>query len=272
MRFTVLTPTYNRAHTLGRVYGSLCAQTFHDFEWVIVDDGSTDRTRELVAPWKPFFAIRYFWKPNGGKHTAVNLGVSLAEGEFILIFDSDDRCVPDALERFDHHWRQIPHPSRFACLVAACSTPEGRPLSEPYPSEYVDAHSLEETLRYGAGGERWGIVRTDVLRQFPYPEGERYAIEALVWNRIARKYAIRFLNESLRIYYPTSGGIADTGMELLASSPRATLTYYGELFLSPIPLRLRLKAGANFCRFAVLAAGSKLSSVWRRLSGSSQIL
>src|SRR2546423_7154708 len=120
MRFTVLTATYNRAHLLPRVYESLCAQTFRDFEWVIVDDGSTDGTRELVSSWHEDFPIRYFWKPNGGKHTAVNLGVQEAAGQFIVILDSDDRLIPDTLERLDYHWKQIPDPRQFAFLVCLC--------------------------------------------------------------------------------------------------------------------------------------------------------
>src|SRR5579883_1323984 len=116
MRFTVLTPTYNRVGYLGRVYESLCAQTFRDFEWIIVDDGSTDGTQELVSSWKPFFPIRYTWKPNGGKHTAVNVGVAMAAGEFTLILDSDDHCIPHTLERLDYHWKQISNPERFAVL------------------------------------------------------------------------------------------------------------------------------------------------------------
>src|SRR5438132_2378770 len=120
MRVTVMAPTYNRGHTLRVVDERLCSQTFQDFEWVIVDDGSTDGTGDLVATWKPFFPIRYFWKPNAGKHTAMNIGVSRAAGELVLFFDSDDRCIPSALERFDYYWRQIPDPSRFANFSCLC--------------------------------------------------------------------------------------------------------------------------------------------------------
>src|SRR5579884_1059571 len=134
LRFTVLTATYNRAYCLPRVYQSLCAQTFRDFEWVIVDDGSTDGTKELVASWKSsFFPIRYFWKPNAGKHTAINLGVLQAKGELTLILDSDDPCIPTALERFDFHWRQIPNPEKFANLSCLCARPDGSIVGKPYP-------------------------------------------------------------------------------------------------------------------------------------------
>ena len=90
MRFTVCTPTFNRAHTLDRVYDSLMAQTFKDFEWVIIDDGSSDRTKELVSEWQSEapFPIRYEFQKNQGKHIAVNLGAQLAAGElFLVVFD-----------------------------------------------------------------------------------------------------------------------------------------------------------------------------------------
>src|SRR5260370_20275536 len=90
MRFTVLTATYNRAHLLGDTYQSLCAQIFRDFEWLIIDDGSTDGTRGLVSSWKPFFPILYFWKLNSGKHTALILAGKLAAVEFIPELDSHE--------------------------------------------------------------------------------------------------------------------------------------------------------------------------------------
>lgn len=124
MRFTVLTPTYNRSHLLSRAFNSLCAQTFRDFEWLIVDDGSTDDTEKLVRLWKAFFPIRYFWKPNGGLHTALNFGVACAQGEFITELDSDDECIPTALERFDHHWTATrPRPLRWPRMHLPRSKP-----------------------------------------------------------------------------------------------------------------------------------------------------
>lgn len=269
MRFTVLTPTFNRAHTLGVVYESLCAQTFRDFEWVIADDGSTDGTRELVASWKPFFPIQYLWQPNRGKHTAMNLGVSAASGEFVLFFDSDDRCIPTALERFDYHWRQIPDPSRFANLSCLCCRPDGSIVGEPYPAPYIDAYSYADQLRH-RNVERWGINRTDVLRQFPWPEEERYAPESLVWNRMSRKYAARFINEALRIYEPNTSGISATVTRLRISSPRTTLLYYRELALSPAPLGLRLRGAINYFRFAAIEGRRRIGRMFRAPSQSSQ--
>lgn len=103
--FTVFTPTYNRWHTLHRVYYSLSSQTFKDFEWLIVDDGSTDDTKNLVQNWqkKSKFTIRYYYQPNLGKTAALNRGVKLALGKLFLILDSDDGCIPKALEKFKYY-------------------------------------------------------------------------------------------------------------------------------------------------------------------------
>src|ERR1700736_1708087 len=90
--FTVFTPTYNRAHTLHRVFNSLKAQSFRDFEWVLVDDGSTDNTEELAELWikTADFPIRYFWQKNSGKHIAYNFGIREARGQMFAVLDSDD--------------------------------------------------------------------------------------------------------------------------------------------------------------------------------------
>src|SRR2546426_9569929 len=98
--FTVFTASYNRRTTLPRVYESLAKQTFKDFEWVIVDDGSIDDTCELVETWskESWFPIRYFYQENQGQQSAYNHGVAEAKRMFVLPLDSDDACVPHALE------------------------------------------------------------------------------------------------------------------------------------------------------------------------------
>jgi glycosyltransferase involved in cell wall biosynthesis len=263
MRFTVITPTYNRVHTLNRVYESLVQQTFTDFEWLVIDDGSSDGTDALVSRFKESasFPIRYEWKPNGGKHTAMNLGVKLAAGEFVLFLDSDDRCTANALERFDHHWKLIPNPEKFSTLASLCKTPDGKLVGNPYEADVVDAYTLADQLRVRGAAERWGINRTDVLREFLFPEGERFVPEALVWNRIARKYAARFVNEALRIYYyePTGDTLSAKTVGIRACSPKATLAYYRELYQSPVPPRLRIRAALNWLRFRThKLAGTRL--------------
>ena len=205
-RFTVFTPTYNRAHTLAGVYSSLEAQTFRDFEWLIVDDGSTDGTGALVKQWQTQarFPIRYRWQGNRGKHVAFNAGVQHAKGELFLPLDSDDQCVPNALERFHHHWESIPADRRphFSGVTALCKDQHGNLLGTPFPSAITDSNSLEIHYRFHVSGEKWGFHRSDVLREYPFPDlGATYVPESVVWSRIARRYATRFVNDVLRIYF-----------------------------------------------------------------------
>ncbi|MDD5462883.1 MAG: glycosyltransferase family A protein [Methylococcales bacterium] len=205
-RFTVFTPAYNRAHTLPRVYESLKQQTFRDFEWLIVDDGSTDNTKELVEVWQKEnrFPIRYFWQKNAHKKVAFNRGVKEARGELFFCWDSDDAALPEALEIFNQHWRNIPEEERdgFAAVWSLCLDERGNLVGDKFPEDVFDSNTLEIFYRYKVMGEKWGCQRTDVLRQFPFPEDVQGLVtENIVWSAIARNYKTRFINKALRIYY-----------------------------------------------------------------------
>ena len=217
--FTVLTPTFNRAHTLPRVWESLKAQTFDAFEWVVVDDGSSDGTEELVAGWsaQASFPVRYFRQENKGKHVAMNRGVSAAAGELIVSLDSDDACVPEALERLAFHWRSIPEARRKAyyAVVCQCAGLDGRMVADPFPKDVIDGLGLDARYVFKLRGENWGAVRTDLMRATPFPEKpERtYLPESLVWDRLGMRYLARFVNEPLRIYHwePGEGSLGTPG-------------------------------------------------------------
>lgn len=253
MRFTVLTPTYNRAHLLGRSFASLRAQTFRDFEWLIIDDGSTDGTGDLVKSWKADFPIRYYWQHNRGKHTAMNFGLSLAVGELICQLDSDDQCTPRALELFDYHWSKIPTPERFAAVAGLCIDASGQIVGTPYPSNPFDAMNLKQ-LAQAATAERWSAIRADVWRQFPFPEfpGERFIAEGSVWYPMLNRYAVRFINEAVRIYVRGPDGI--TATDWRPHNPRGAFFYYRQLAVLPVPFLDRAKAAINAIRFMPRAA------------------
>jgi glycosyltransferase involved in cell wall biosynthesis len=204
--FTVFTPSYNRAHTLGRVYESLKKQTFRDFEWLIVDDGSTDNTREIVEQWQQenIFPIRYIYQENGHKHIAFGHGVREADGELFLTLDSDDSCEPEALERFKYHWDTI-HPSQqinFSAVTCLCKSIDGKIIGDLFPTNPTDSNSLEMRYKFKIKGEKWGFHRTEVLRGISFYEQMKgsHVPESVFWNQIAVKYQTRFVNEALRIY------------------------------------------------------------------------
>lgn len=206
-KFTVFTPVFNGAATLHRVYESLKVQTFRDFEWLIVDDGSTDNTKELVQQWQKEaeFPIRYYYQKNQGKHIAFNRAVSLANGELFLPLDQDDACVPEALERFWYHWNNIPDHMRanFSGVTCLCKDENGNIVGDKFPQNVMDSDELEMPHRYKVRGEKWGFHRTEVLKEVPFLEVPNvgYMPESIVWNRIALRYKKRFVNEALRIFY-----------------------------------------------------------------------
>ncbi|MEM9510616.1 MAG: glycosyltransferase family A protein [Cyanobacteria bacterium P01_E01_bin.35] len=217
--FTVFTATYNRAHTLSRVFESLQKQdNYHDFEWLIVDDGSTDNTGDLVKQWqqKSMFPIRYFYQENRGKHTAFNRGVREAKGELFLNFDSDDSCVPQALSRFKFHWNAIPEAQRqdFTGVTCLCMDEQEKIVGSRFPFDPTDSDCLEIFYKYKVRGDKWGFHRREVLLKYPFPEitdhhGRRitHIPENIVWKSISRKYKTRFVNEPLRTYFSGSDQI-----------------------------------------------------------------
>ncbi|MES2579547.1 MAG: glycosyltransferase family A protein [Pseudomonadota bacterium] len=209
--FTLFTPTYNRAHTLHRVWDSLQAQTFRDFEWVIVDDGSTDNTQQLIRQWEKLadFPIIYRLQPNLGKHIAFNKGVNLAKSSLFLPIDSDDAFLPDALEKMWYWWQQIPESERhqFTGIVTLCQFENGEVCGNLFHESPLDTNALDLQYKYKKKGETWGFHRTEILKQYPFPSDSavRFVPENIVWDAIASQYKIRCINEPLRIFYQDSG-------------------------------------------------------------------
>ncbi len=222
--FTVFTPTHNRADTLHRVYNSLCQQTFRDFEWLIVDDGSVDKTEYIVTQWQAEakFPIHYHWQANQGKAVAANYAAQKANGILFLPLDSDDACVPTALERFYFHWQSIPEAERqkFSAVTCLCMDENGQLVGTQFPTDIMDSNSAEIWYRYHVQGEKWGFQRTDIMREYLFPTDAagNHIPEGIVWNAIAKKYQTRFVNEILRIYYQKHYNNAQQRRQSLAST------------------------------------------------------
>jgi glycosyltransferase involved in cell wall biosynthesis len=208
--FTVFTPVYNRRDLIYRVWDSLRAQTFRDFEWIIVDDGSADNVAELIAQYarEADFPIIFRTQPNGGKHIAWNRGVELARGELFVSADSDDGFIPTALERFKFWWQSVSEAERqkLSGINVLCQDPgTGAVIGSLYPQSPMLSQNLELAHVHRMSGEKWGVVRTDLLRQIPFPEDaslrRNYLSENYLWLRLARAHQVLCVNEPLRLYY-----------------------------------------------------------------------
>lgn len=249
---SVFTPAYNRAYRLPDLYRSLCSQTSRDFEWVIVDDGSTDNTSALVREWEAEaqFPIRYFSQSNGGKHRAINRGVREAAGELFFIVDSDDRLSPAAIETINRRWQTVKEDSSIGGVSGIRVSPDGAKIGggnfDLIISDFLNIRYKEHIT-----GDMAEVIRTDVMRQFPFPEipGEKFCPEALVWNRIAQKYKMLYAYDGIYICEYLPDGLTAKITKVRMMSPIASMTHYSELSRFRIPLMEKAKAMTNFWRF-----------------------
>ncbi|HVB44080.1 MAG TPA: glycosyltransferase family A protein [Streptosporangiaceae bacterium] len=202
---SVITPTYNRAGTLRDTFGSLCDQHV-PLEWIVVDDGSTDDTARLIgdlAAGSPF-PVYYLRQDHTGAWAAMNRGVAAARGEMTALLGSDDMLMPHALERLTARWAAIGDQARYAGVTGLCVDEAGRAVGDRFPADIVDATWQEMHYRYRPGGEKWGFLRTDTLRDHPFPAGQGF--EAVVWRSIGRRYRTRYVNDVFRVYRTSGAG------------------------------------------------------------------
>lgn len=280
-RLTVCTPTYNRRHTLARVYDSLARQTAGGFEWLVVDDGSTDGTADQVRVWAAAapFAVRYQWQANAGKLAAVRAGAQAAAGELMLVADSDDGFMPDTVNVLLSEWNAVAPEQRDAlCGIAVlCQDSQGRVVGDPYPAGVEESDFAELFFRWHVRGEKWWAVRTVLMRRYTMniPGDMRQIPEGVTWFRMARKYRVRLVNRALRIYYRDP----DVSRLMLTSARRFAPggAYYAHMLLSE-ELRwlsdapgVFLQAAMNYARFS-FHGGIGVPAQWRGLQGPARWL
>ena len=224
-KVTVFTPTYNRAHTLTRLYLSLKNQTCFDFEWLIVDDGSTDNTPQLLDEFckenNPF-TIRHYRQDNSGKHVAINEGVDLANGKLFFIVDSDDYLVKTAIESLLKWESEIHDRKDFAGVAGNRGYHNGDLIGSTFFGDYIDATSLERE-KYSISGDKAEVLYTDVLKRnkFPVFKGEKFITENVVWYEIASKgLKIRWVNSIIYITEYLDDGLSHKYISLLADNPQ----------------------------------------------------
>lgn len=258
MKFTIFTPTYNRAHLLPRLFESLLQLDFQDFEWLIVDDGSTDETKSVVSRFeaKSTFNIRYFKQENQGKHAAINLGVQQAKGQFFYIVDSDD-WLPAAALTIALKYSDRLQTHSVAGIVGKSSFADTE-NDLPFDELFSTPLEVKYTLNYNF--DLAGIYKTDVLRKYPFPvfPGEKFVTESLVWFRIAANYQLLYVNETLYHCEYQEGGLTDNYRALMENNPKGSLLYFSELMNYKIPADAKKMAARNFNSIAQLNGYSRL--------------
>lgn len=249
MMFTIFTPTYNRGQLLSRLYRSLQMQNSRDFEWLIVDDGSTDDTASIVQSFidEQLIDIRYYKKENGGKHTAYNYALDKAHGAWFLCVDADDLLHKDALANLT---KAIQGMDADAGIVAYKGDMKGMRLSDAFPSNIDHCKISALPLRYRCFGEFSLVFPGELARKYKFPvfPGERFIGESVVYDRIDQVCDSRLLPVVLTVCEYQPDGYSSNFTKLMKLNPSGFCLY----FLQRIDLQTKLlprivHAGKYWC-------------------------
>lgn len=226
MSITIFTPTYNRAHTLPNLYQSLVRQDSNDFEWLIIDDGSTDNTEELIKGWINEinqFKIRYYKTANGGKPRAINKALELVKKPYFLIVDSDDYLTDETVKFFTEKIAEINESKELVAIGIMRGEGDEKPLGNPLFSdkEFIDASNLERK-KYRLNFDCNELYKVEVLKKYPFKvwEGEKFSPEEIVFNEIALDgYKVRWYNKVGVISKYLNDGLTVNAFQLVKKNP-----------------------------------------------------
>lgn len=254
---TIFTPTYNRADKLHRVYESLLLQSSHNFEWLVIDDGSTDSTEQVVREFikQSAIDIRYVKKKNGGKHTAHNLALKLARGEYFFCVDSDDWLAEEAIEEILHFVGD--REARF--VLAYKKDEKGKLLSSAFPEGIARSDLFKLNHEYHCIGEFSIIFRTDFARQFPFPvfEGEKFITEAVVYDQMALIDNVFLLSKVVTVCEYQENGLSNNLNRTMKNNPAGYCLYFMQrIDLLPTLIQRIIAAGKYKC-FCVFSKEKK---------------
>jgi glycosyltransferase involved in cell wall biosynthesis len=224
---TVFTPTYNRAHTLGRVYQSLCAQTCRDFEWLVVDDGSTDGTGSLVQSWmdEGIIPISYIYKENGGLYTGYNTAYAAITTELNVCIDSDDAMPPDAVETIVRIWKERGS-ERYAGITGLdCDMDTLEPIGGRFPEGMTECFFPELYGKRIHRGDSKQVMRTDLMKEVAPQEGfpgEKNFNPVYMLLQVTDRYPVLLTNECFcLVQYQTGDSMSQNIYRQYFDSPRS---------------------------------------------------
>lgn len=224
---TILTTTYNRGDILVNLFNSLYMQKEFNFKWLIIDDGSMDKTKEIVKNFKTDkFEIKYIYKENHGKHTALNLAFKYLDTELVIIVDSDDMLVPDATLQITKDWKKYKNRVDICGLVYVRKDINGKYISEHFKKEEFEDNYNSYIINKGIRKDKAEVFRCDILKKYKFPEfdGENFIGEGVLWSKIARNYNMIFIDKAIYICQYLNNGLTNSGRKLRIENP------YGGMF------------------------------------------
>ena len=239
--FTLFTPVFNGEKHIDRVFKSIAGQSFRDFEWIIVNDGSTDNTATLVKSFlaeHPEIDAVYHEQSNAGKHISWNKAVELARGKLFVPADADDYFFPETLSWFFEKWNNLSpdDQSIISGINVLCLDNDSEAVvGDRYPVDGMMTNNVELEFGYKLRGEKWGCVRMDLLKSRPFPiiRGSHFP-ESYLWYHFSKKFKVICFNKPLRRYYTTDTGIMQHELKKTynPAQDRVNVKYYSWLLMN----------------------------------------
>ena len=218
----VITPTYNRADLLPRLFESLKHQSDYSFKWYIVDDGSKDNTKEVCKAFNSKdFEIIYLKKQNGGKHTALNFAYGFIQEELAIIVDSDDYLTDDAVKTINLDWLRYSDKAEIAGMSYYKLVQDGHVVGDRFVSDYYISDHIHYIINKKLKGDKAEVFRTSILKNNPFPifKNERFLSEAVVWTKIALNYKMVYIQKGIYHCEYLSDGLSKAGRYKLIQNP-----------------------------------------------------
>lgn len=269
MMITVLTPTFNRGGGgLQSLWDSLQKQTVKEFEWLVVDDGSTDGTKNLITQLqeKSDFPIRYIYKSNGGKHTALNVGIQTICSELTFIVDSDDCVTDDAVESILKIHKKYRSQNNICGYAFLRAFPDGKVNGKKFDvNEKIGSYIDVRVNGDDTGADKAEVFKTHCLKEFPFPEypNEKFLGEDLVWVRMARKYEMVHINKAIYVGNYLEDGLTNNRRKHNIASPIGCMHRAEEFMESDLKTRYRIKGGLQYIVYGRFA-GVKIVDLIRK--------
>jgi glycosyltransferase involved in cell wall biosynthesis len=222
---TIFTPVYNRKNLIKNLYESLKKQKDKDFEWLVIDDGSTDGVRDFfseIIKKEKEFEIKYYYQDNSGKHVAINKAIDFAKGTMFFIVDSDDVLPQNSIEIIKKWEQTIHNKNEFGGLSGLRGFAEGGINGTTFNGTYLDITTLQQK-NFGIAGDRAEVFYTNIIKKYRFPvfEDEKFLTEKVLWNQLANDgYVLRFFNEIIYIGNYLDDGLTKNLKKIQEESPK----------------------------------------------------
>ena len=270
---TIITPTFNRKDKINKLYSSLKLQTSFNFEWLIVDDGSSDNTKEWIYSLnEKNFKINYIYKINGGKHTALNVAYKNVKTLISIVVDSDDYLSNNAIELIEKYYNKYKNYDNMCGFCFLKQYTNGQLVTKSFPNDEIISDYNKYIVNSKFSGDKAEVFYANIIKQYKYPEyrNERFISEGYVYSEIARRYDMVFIN--IPIYYCEylPDGLTKGGRKLRILNPLGGIKNAEEFLDNEFILSIRIKYAILYLIYSKFANKSLVKII--RMSKYNKLL